>query len=338
IRSCMQSMINEEKYAPPRMIPAIVEGFNAVAEHIYVILFPVILDLLLWFGPSVRVKKFFLPLLLEASQMSAATYGDQAAELVEATREIWGTMLERFNLLFSLRTFPIGIPSLMVGYISDMTPFGDSMVIELEKGEMVLIWLLIYILTGFFLGSIYFTLTAGLVNGGQQSLKIKQVVSQMIQGFILTVILVCSMLLLAIPVSCLLSSIMLIIPSFGTFPVIFLGLLAVWLGLPLVFSPHGVYFGGQKAGRSIVTSIRLVRSLAARVGLFFIMLSVIGSGLDFLWMTPEANNWMLLVGIIGHAFVSTGLLAASFAYYGKGIKWLNKTVQLKENKKSIVVS
>ena len=72
IKDCMPSVKNDVKYDPPRMIPSIVGGFNAVASHIYIILFPMCLDLLLWLGPLVRVKNYFLPLLVEAANVSSA--------------------------------------------------------------------------------------------------------------------------------------------------------------------------------------------------------------------------------------------------------------------------
>jgi len=104
----MQTVINDVKYVPPRIIPSVVEGFNVVASHIYIILFPICLDLFLWLGPLVKIKKYFFPLIVEAAQISSAAYGEQAAGFVESTREIWSYILDQFNLLFSLRTFPVG--------------------------------------------------------------------------------------------------------------------------------------------------------------------------------------------------------------------------------------
>ena len=42
----------EEKVSPPRIIPSLVEGFNAVAGRIYLIIFPILIDLILWFGSA----------------------------------------------------------------------------------------------------------------------------------------------------------------------------------------------------------------------------------------------------------------------------------------------
>ena len=65
---------------------------------------------------------------------------------------------------------------------------------------------------------------------------------------------------------------------------------------------------------------------------------LLGSGLDMLWSTPAADSWMLLVGILGHAFISTGLLAASFVYYNDGVRWLQNTIKTKKKEKPSVVS
>jgi len=141
-----------------------------------------------------------------------------------------------------------------------------------------------------------------------------------------------------LPISCLLSSILMVLPSLGSIPFMVVGMIAVWAVLPLMFSPHGIFTGELNAGKSIVTSIRLVRSLMSATGMFFILLILLSYGLDILWSTPEANDWMLMVGIIGHAFISTGLLAASFIYYDQGVKWLQNSTQPSKKEKTAAVS
>ena len=334
----MPAIKNDVKYDPPRLIPSIVGGFNAVASHIYIILFPVCLDLFFWFGPRVRVKKFFLPLMVEAAEISSAAYGAQAADFVDGSTKIWTTLLDQFSLLFSMRTFPIGIPSLMVGMMSSENPIGAPITIDLESGNMIMGWFFMLLIVGLLLGSIYFALTASVVKGPGYSLNVSQILNQTVQGFFLSAIIFTAVTLLALPVSCLLSSIMLVMPSLGNFPITVLGLIAVWITLPLVFSPHGIFFEDLKVGKSIVMSFRLVRSLMSVTGLFFILLILIGYGLDILWATPATDNWILAVGIIGHAFISTGVLAATFIYYDKGVKWLKHSVQPKKQENTKVVS
>ena len=56
--------------------------------------------------------------------------------------------------------------------------------------------------------------------------------------------------------------------------------------------------------------------------LFVLSTFLLGIGLNFLWSVPPEDSWMMLVGIFGHAFVTTALLAASFIYYRDMTAWL----------------
>ena len=57
---------------PPSLMKSLMAGFDAVSNHVSLILFSVLLDLLLWFGPHVRIAKLFEPIF----QQAAAYPGD----------------------------------------------------------------------------------------------------------------------------------------------------------------------------------------------------------------------------------------------------------------------
>jgi len=329
----MPNVIIDTKNDPPRLIPSLVEGFNAVANNVYLIIFPIFLDVLFWLGPRLRVKKFFLPLLMEAAELSSSAYGVEAADFIETTGEMWTLVLEQFNLLFSLRTFPIGIPSLLVSYLAETNPIGKPITFEITSGNMILLWLFVLAIFGLILGSIYFALTAHAVMG-RPSLNFSLIANQSAQAMILSLILLTALSLLSIPISCLFSSLILIMPSLGMLPFIILGIILVWVLLPLAFSPHGIFADELKATRSIVASFRLVRSLMSGTGMFFITLIIISYGLDILWTTPQSDSWLLLIGIFGHAFISSGLLAASFKYYECGMRWQQELRQINQENQS----
>jgi len=46
-----------------------------------------------------------------------------------------------------------------------------------------------------------------------------------------------------------------------------------------------------------------------------------------LWNIPDNTTWLLLLGIIGHAFVTTSLLAASFVYYHDADVWVGELIK-----------
>jgi len=324
----------EEKIAPPRIIPSLVEGFNAIAGRIYLILFPVLLDLFLWFGPLVRVKKLLLPTLTRATELSANAYGEGAEAIIQQSNVIWTEMLEEFNLFFALRTYPVGVTSLMVSQGKTANPLGSPLILEMNSARGALLVIIFLSIIGIIFGSLYFSLVARSTDKKLSALNFPVFLRLSGQSIVLTLLLILLLSVLGLPAMCLISSIMLFLPSLGTLPYMLFGLMAVWVMMPLVFTPHGIFMGEMKTQRSIVTSVKFVRASMAGTGIFFIFVILIGYGLDMLWSTPGAENWMMLVGIIGHGFISSGLLAASFVFYRDGLAWLSEVVRSKEIQKA----
>ena len=323
----MSDEVYERKIEPPKLIPSIVEGFNAIASHIYIILFPILFDILLWFGPMIRVKNLILPVVLDASELSSSAYGQDGQMILETSKQMWTSLLERFNLFFSLRTYPVGVPSLLLSKSVMKNPLGVISIVEIQSSSIAF-WILVGCsILGIILGCLYYALIANVTTDSMKTFKLSSLLKQTAQIVILSLILIAALFILSIPAICLISSLVLFIPSLGEIPVMLFGFVLVWILLPLAFSPHGVFAGQLKATTSIANSIRLVRSLMSATGIFFILVILLGYGLDVLWATPEANNWMLLVGIVGHAFISSGLIAASFNFYNDGVRWLQNTLQ-----------
>ncbi len=317
----------EIKIQPPRLIPSLVEGFNAIASHIYVIIFPAVLDLLLWFGPLVRIKNLLLPVLLNATEISAPAYGADSETFIKTSKEMWTALLSQFNLLYSVRTFPVGIPSLMVSKGAASNPLGPAQVIEMQSPGTAFWMIMAFIILGLILGCVYFALIAGVTTPSSSPLKFSQLAAEILQCLLLSFMLIFAIIILSVPAICLISSIALFLPALGSLPLLLLSLILVWALLPLVFSPHGIFASRFKATASIANSFRLVRSSMNMTGMFFIILIFLGYGLDALWSTPATNSWMLLVGILGHAFISSGLIAASFAFYNRSMVWLQTVVR-----------
>jgi hypothetical protein len=68
-------------------------------------------------------------------------------------------------------------------------------------------------------------------------------------------------------------------------------------------------------------SERLTR-LSFPTTVLLVVLALAGSQLmDLLWRAPGEASWLTLLGIAGHAFVTTSLLAATFIYYRDADRW-----------------
>ena len=79
--------------------------------------------------------------------------------------------------------------------------------------------------------------------------------------------------------------------------------------------------------QSILLSIRMVRFFLPGTGMFVLTAILISEGMNLLWELPDPTSWLTLVGIAGHAFIVTAMLAASFIYYRDGLHWMQENIQ-----------
>jgi hypothetical protein len=100
-----------------------------------------------------------------------------------------------------------------------------------------------------------------------------------------------------------------------------------WMVVPLFFTPHGIFVRKQNAFVSIMSSLRMSRFTLPTSSMFVLSVFLLSRGLSYLWMIPASDSWLLLVGILGHGFISTTLLAASFVYYRDMSNWLQNVYE-----------
>ena len=308
--------------APPRMMNAIIAGFNVAANNLALLVLPAAIDLLLWLGPQIRIKQALLPLFTETSLYLQQANSTDLAARIRGAGEIWNQILDSFNLLGLVRTIPIGVPSLMASAGAGDTPLGAAWIIEVNNlGNAVIIWLAVLAI-GLIAGSLYFHLLAQATAETKDALEIGAFIKKIGQAFGLSLSFFILLAILAIPALLLVSVVALINPMLGDFAMMFAGFLLIWILFPLVFTPHAVFSGKNNLVVSIMTSVRLVRYFLPGTGIFIIVGMVFTQGMDILWRVPPTSSWMTLVGILGHAFIYTAIFAASFVYFRGGLRWM----------------
>lgn len=317
---------------PPGVVGSLRAGFDAIASHLAVILVPLALDLFLWLGPRLHVERLFQPLFDELARYARFS-GFPSAE-VQTLQENSATILEQlqqYNLLSALRTFPIGVFSLMSGTQPDQTPLGAPSVIQVNSVFTLFGWLIILTLVGWMFGGIFFRWVSLVVIDPSKSAD-NRIGSSIIQTMLISVLYLMLAFMLGAPLLIVLALIMAASPLLAQGLLLILGLLSMWLVVPIFFSSHGIFIRRQNAFSSIHTSLRLARFTMPTSSLFVLSVLLIAYGLNFLWNIPSSDSWMALVGILGHAFVTTSLLAASFIYYRDMQVWLQTVFEkLKAN-------
>jgi hypothetical protein len=303
---------------PPRLFASLMAGFDSVANHIAVILPPVLLDLFLWLGPHLTLKQFVQPVIDSLTMLANSSFISMNASDVATAQQMYTDFFNRFNLFSILRTFPLGTTSLLSLEMPSQNPLGIMQRISAGSFGGILDWVILLVFIGWLYGVLYYywIATVTIKPEGRmlwRSLK---------QGVLLSIIWVGLLILLGLPALLILSVLTAISPILGQV-VLFIGaILLIWLLMPIFFSSHGIFALQLNALHAILTSLRMVRFTLPNTGLFLLMFLIINQGLNFLWNTPPLNSWWMLVGIIGHAFVSTALLAASFVYYRDINAWL----------------
>ncbi len=324
----MKSVQSQALPAPPSLTGSLRAGFDATANHIELLLLPVLIDLLLWFGPHLRlddlVTQIFNELKGQVGMSAAGT-----SELLQLSGEFWTLIAERLNLFSALRSYPIGIPSLMVASQPVTSPIGSPPFWQVGSiGGATLLWIVISVL-GLVLGSLYFALVSQVVSS--EGISIRSVLKSWpwmsLQVILLAVLMAAIVFIVSIPFSCLASVLMLSGFAVGEYSILIFGVIALWLLLPFFFSPHGIFVNKRPLIGSVRDSLSVSRATMPKTALFFLILLAIDEGLTILWRVPEENSWLAAVGILGHAFVTTGVLAASFFYYIDARRWLKRLVQ-----------
>ena len=140
----------------PNVLKSIRNGFDAITKHLILLLFPVGLDLVLWFGPHLQIKSLIEGLVVEMSEVSLLMPAD-FSDVMNAGQEIWIAAAARINLLVALRSLPVGIFSLFASILPVENPLGTPVFFDIPSLSAAVLIAIIIFLTGLVLGGLYFS-------------------------------------------------------------------------------------------------------------------------------------------------------------------------------------
>ena len=318
----METESNTTITNPPRLITSILSGFNTVANHIQLILLPILLDLFLWFGPRFRVKSIMDTLFQDMFQTIVEFGTQEMSDMLRANLELMQYSIDHYNLFTALRTLPVGIFSLMADRGSLNSPLSKPIMLEAPNVlSAVGIWLLLMVI-GFFLGTLYFSEIARFCRDAINKFSFKEIGFQFSNTMILVICFFILLVIISFPISIMVSILGIINPTLAQVGLFIILFFVLWLLFPLLFSPHGIFYSKLGALKSVITSARVIRFLLPSTGLFLLTALLLSEVLNLLWLSPPDTSWMTLVGILGHAYISTSLLASSFIFYRDGVQWM----------------
>jgi hypothetical protein len=324
--------------APPNLITSLRAGFDAVANQIVIIIIPMAIDILLWLGPHIQVKTLvndYLDRMVASAQVNSI----QTGGLISSSIDIMRNVASHFNLLSLLRTIPVGIPSLMASRLPIEIPKGSPVFVDVANPLVVFSLATGILVTGLIAGSFYYNIVAQVSINGKIEFKnvIKNWMWSSLQILSLALALLIIFILISVPSSCVISVIALIGMPLGQFAFFLYFGVILWLAFPLLFSAHGIFMNHNNALVSVQRSMVLTRMTLTTTLLFFLSILAISEGLDVLWRVPPETSWLTVVGVGGHAFITSALLAASFIYYRDADVWTQESLRLlKSNREKLM--
>jgi len=321
----------EELPPPPGVLGSLRDGFYAVSSHVWLIFLPLLLDIFLWFGPRLSVGGLVDPFFnLAFSQMRTTMTSSTDLQRFSVYQSTFSEMVERFNLLSligRLQTFPVGISSLLAQTMPVRTPLGSQDVLQVTSLPGLLGLAFLFTVIGWMMGGLYFRSVSGIALGEANRATMISLSWAIVQTVLLSFIWVVGLMVILIPAMVVLTFLTLLSPLLASGILLLALFFSFWLIVPLFFTPHGIFVRRQNAFYSIFTSLRMARFTLPTSALFVLCVFLLTTGLNYLWSVPSGDSWMLLVGIAGHAFITTALLAASFVYYRDMNTWLQRVFE-----------
>lgn len=310
---------------PPKTLKSIRAGFDAITKHIALILFPLALDVIIWFGPHLRIKKRIEDFMAGFGSLSTLE-NPELNEILQTNQEVWGVIAERLNLVAALRSYPVGIFSLLSSIFPIQTPFGEPPFVEIHSGVKALFLVVGFLLIGLFLGALYYVAVkqAALYDEVRWRDALSQWPWLMKHTVVLGLIWLALFMAVSLLGGCFTIASALISTPVAQGVLFLVSVVYLWLIFPLFFSPHGIFVERKSAWRSVYDSVRMTNLSFLQTGFFIILALLITQGLNIVWQVPPEDSWLMLLSITGHAFVSTGVLAASFVYYQEMSRWVKE--------------
>lgn len=304
------------------VIDTLSAGYRVIARRWWLLAIPVLLDLFLWMGPRLGVAGVVRDLSVAINP--PAQLGQEAAGALQQIQYLLD-QLARANLWILLAWGIPGIPSL----IAAVAPGGlaapiTAGVIQVGTALQALGLAFALVVVGVLLSSVYVVGVGSAVlqefePGAPRRPFGRLVLSTWAQLLLFLLVILLVALMFSVPLMLLGGLLALVNPSVGMATLNLFSLLmlavGVWMAVYLFFAVDSIVLNGAHILRAMWNSANVVlRNFWPALGLI-ILIQVISVGMSLIWKQLTFSPWGTAFAILANAFISTGLVAASFIFY-----------------------
>ncbi len=315
---------------PHGVIASLAGGFEAVNARLELILLPLILDLFLWLGPRLSI----LPLIERLTESVVRELSSGATAEQMAVLEMFSQRMreygQSFNVFSFLSTAPLGLPSLLGARGSTVAPTGQPPVWYVDSLPVYLILWAAFGLVGFFLGALYFGGIAQQVRDRRLNLGLllRQVWGHWARLTALALLAAVFLIVAGTPMFIISAVVWVFSPLLGSVAWILSITLILWALFYGGFALHAMLLARRGLFGALWDSVRMVQFNLPHVAGLFMLVVLINVGLSLVWNVPPDSSWLLVLGLGGHALISTALVAATFVFYQDRYRWW---LEMREN-------
>lgn len=298
------------------VIDTLSAGFGIVNRHPWLLLLPILLDVLLWQGPQVSSA----PLIGQAAVRPSGLRGDAVRQLQEFQRQAV-SLAEDFNLLSFLGLTFVAVPSVIVGAPGVSGALGvRASPLSLDSWSAALLIAVGSWFGGLLLGSLYHALVAQRVRA--EALSLLRAAGQSVSGFIRMLLYglvlagvlamfgapILLMVAVAYSLDQFLAKLLLVVAAMGW----------AWMWIYLFFVPDAVFLSRVGPLQAIKNSVAVVRTSFWPAATFMMLSTLILLGMGRVWTEAAgrlSGPWGGVLAIVGNAYIASGLVAASMTFY-----------------------
>ena len=295
-------------------------GFDRVTKRLWLILVPVLVDVGIWMGPQVSINK--LSRAAVAVLPSVTELGSQYEQSIELVRE-WFTDLGAGANLFSLFSMrALGLPSLTGAFAPKAGLLTTAQrVIEVQTWPALLGSVALITVLSLLIGC--FCLSWIAQEARDEQINVAYTLQLTGRSWIRLVALVSFGLLVAamaiIGMGLLYSVLAALSPQLAWLTLSLFGVGSLWVsvyaGIIFFFAPRAIVLDNMGILHSLWSSLNIVHRNFLSAIAFILLVNIIQAGLLHIWRLLAVSAVGTLLGIVGNAYVSTGLVMAGFIFY-----------------------
>lgn len=289
-------------------------GLDLTTRHWWLLIVPLLLDCFFWVGPRLSLAELAQPVI---NGVIAEYQQLPGSQVVISPEEVFPELVERNNLLTQLSLPFIGVPALMRGLTPLATPIEPLAHVEVQDWASVVINIVVLSTLGVFLSAIYYSMIAYVVR--EETIDWfgfgRNLIPSTIRMIFLAILIAITLFIISIPILIVATLAMLAHSALATLALIGGSVFIMWTLIYLSFSVQSLLLEDVGIFRACINSMRLVQGKIP-LTLPLLLIVVLGQQLtDGLWLSADNGSWLTFISLVGHAFIATSFVAATFIFY-----------------------